>query len=86
MKSTLLAFFSAVLIVIPSFAAKKAPIRVLLIDGQNNHNWKATTPVMVKALEKGGRSRYRFRQLLPKNPSPKIGRNGRPPSRISTLP
>ena len=29
-----------------------AKIKVLLIDGQNNHNWKATTPVMVDALEK----------------------------------
>lgn len=27
------------------------PIRVLLIDGQNNHNWQATTPVLVQALE-----------------------------------
>jgi hypothetical protein len=28
------------------------PIKVLLLDGQNNHNWKATTPIMVDALEK----------------------------------
>ena len=25
---------------------------MLLLDGQNNHNWKATTPVMVETLEK----------------------------------
>jgi uncharacterized protein len=38
-----------------SFAhAKNAPIRVLLLDGQNNHNWKATTPVLVEALQKEG--------------------------------
>jgi type 1 glutamine amidotransferase len=30
-------------------------VRVLIIDGQNNHNWKATTPVMKKALEATGR-------------------------------
>jgi hypothetical protein len=30
-------------------------IRVVLIDGQNNHNWRATTPVMKKALEDTGR-------------------------------
>ncbi len=30
-------------------------IRVLIIDGQNNHNWKATTPVMKKALLDSGR-------------------------------
>src|SRR6478672_13504402 len=34
-------------------AAKK--IRVVIIDGQNNHNWRATTPVMKKALEDSGR-------------------------------
>ena len=27
------------------------PIQVLLLDGQNNHNWKATTPVLTEALE-----------------------------------
>jgi type 1 glutamine amidotransferase len=30
-------------------------IRVILIDGQNNHNWRATTPVLKKALEDTGR-------------------------------
>ena len=53
MKSKPLAFFFAILLAFPLFAAKKAPIRVLLIDGQNNHNWKATTPVMIDALQKG---------------------------------
>ena len=33
-------------------AAEK--INVLIVDGQNNHNWKATTPVMVKALKAAG--------------------------------
>jgi type 1 glutamine amidotransferase len=28
------------------------PIKVVIIDGQNNHNWKATTPVMIEALER----------------------------------
>lgn len=31
------------------------PIRVLLVDGQNNHNWKATTPLIVQVLEGTGR-------------------------------
>lgn len=30
-------------------------IRVVLIDGQNNHSWKLTTPVLKKALEESGR-------------------------------
>lgn len=36
-------------------AAVGEKIRVILIDGQNNHNWRATTPVMKKALEDCGR-------------------------------
>ncbi|MBM3888281.1 MAG: hypothetical protein FJ388_04050, partial [Verrucomicrobia bacterium] len=36
-----------------AFAAEK--LRVLIIDGQNNHNWAATTPVIKPALEKCGR-------------------------------
>lgn len=34
----------------PLFAAD--PLKLLLIDGQNNHDWKATTPVLKQALEK----------------------------------
>jgi type 1 glutamine amidotransferase len=29
-------------------------LRVLIIDGQNNHDWKATTPLLKKALEDAG--------------------------------
>lgn len=32
-------------------AAADKPIRVVLIDGQNNHNWRATTPVLKQQLE-----------------------------------
>src|SRR5919108_2561530 len=28
-----------------------APIRVMLLDGSNNHDWKATSPVIQKALD-----------------------------------
>jgi type 1 glutamine amidotransferase len=34
-------------------AAEK--IKVIIIDGQNNHNWKVTTPHLKKALEDSGR-------------------------------
>lgn len=27
------------------------PIKVLIVDGQNNHNWKATTPILKQILE-----------------------------------
>lgn len=35
------------------FTAEK--LDLLIIDGQNNHNWKATTPVLEAFLEKTGR-------------------------------
>jgi type 1 glutamine amidotransferase len=42
---------------LPALAADKPAdkIRVILIDGQNNHNWRATTPLMKKELETCGR-------------------------------
>src|SRR3954467_1219992 len=30
------------------------PIRTLIIDGQNNHDWKKTSPVLKKILEDSG--------------------------------
>jgi len=36
-------------------AAEPAKVRVLIIDGQNNHNWRATSPVVKKILEDSGR-------------------------------
>ena len=36
-------------------AADEAKLKVLILDGQNNHNWKSTTPVMKAALESCGR-------------------------------
>ena len=32
-----------------------APLAALIVDGQNNHNWKATTPVLRATLEGSGR-------------------------------
>lgn len=37
-----------------SSASAAEKIKVLIIDGQNNHNWRATTPVMKKILENTG--------------------------------
>lgn len=47
----LLAFITSIA---PAVAGDKK-IRVLLVDGQNNHNWRATTPVMKKALLESGK-------------------------------
>ena len=37
------------------WAQQDEKISVLLIDGQNNHNWKATTPLIQQTLEGNGR-------------------------------
>lgn len=36
-------------------AAAPVPLRVLLISGQNNHDWQKTTPVLKKIMEDSGR-------------------------------
>ena len=38
-----------------SWAQQGEKMSVLLIDGQNNHNWKATTPLIKQTLEGTGR-------------------------------
>ena len=35
-------------------AATAAPMKALIVDGQNGHNWKQTTPVLKKLLEETG--------------------------------
>ncbi|NQT89323.1 ThuA domain-containing protein [bacterium] len=37
-----------------SIAGAGTPLRVLLLTGRNNHNWKATTPVVQQMYEKSG--------------------------------
>ncbi len=51
--SALAGAMTALLACHPAIAAEK--IRVLIIDGQNNHNWAAMTPPMKATLEKTGR-------------------------------
>ncbi len=35
-------------------AAAAAPMKALIVDGQNAHNWKETTPILKKLLEETG--------------------------------
>jgi len=37
-----------------SAGAIAGPVKAIIIDGQNNHDWKATTPVLKKILEETG--------------------------------
>jgi type 1 glutamine amidotransferase len=39
----------------PGETKADAQIRVVIVDGQNNHDWKATTPFMKEVLEDSGR-------------------------------
>jgi type 1 glutamine amidotransferase len=39
----------------PAAAAEVAKIKVLIIDGQNNHNWRQTTPILKHSLEQSGK-------------------------------
>jgi hypothetical protein len=45
-------------------------IRVLIVDGQNNHDWKATTPVLVKILDSCGRFTVTVATSPPKPKAP----------------
>ena len=46
---------SAFLVSAAPVAMSQEKLKVLLVDGQNNHAWAETTPVMVDILEKSGR-------------------------------
>jgi type 1 glutamine amidotransferase len=50
-----LSLCAALLLALPLWAQPSGKVRVVLIDGQNNHNWRATTPVMKDYLESTGR-------------------------------
>jgi uncharacterized protein len=52
----LLGMFAAagLLVSIRSASAEEAKIKALIVDGQNNHQWKTTTPILKAALESSG--------------------------------
>jgi type 1 glutamine amidotransferase len=43
------------LLLAPVLHAAAPAIKVLIIDGQNNHDWKTTTPILKKILESSGK-------------------------------
>ncbi len=50
-----IAFAALFLCVAATSAFAQDKIRTVIIDGQNNHDWKATTPYLVKILENTGK-------------------------------
>ena len=53
--SLLLTTVAVVLALLASDSSAAEKLKLLIVDGQNNHNWKATTPVLKAFLEKSGR-------------------------------
>ena len=51
-RESLVVFACLVLAAVPGVAADK--LKALIIDGQNNHRWQETTPVLKKILEDSG--------------------------------
>jgi len=54
MKTRLFAIFALLPVLAFADDADDAKIKVLILDGQNNHDWKSTTPVLKEALESCG--------------------------------
>lgn len=52
----------------PLFAEDR--LKLLIVDGQNNHNWKATTPVLKGFLEDSGRFTVSVATTPPKGAKP----------------
>jgi len=46
---------SALLLSAVQSASAARPLKALIIDGQNNHDWRSTTPILRAALESSGR-------------------------------
>jgi type 1 glutamine amidotransferase len=54
-KLTSLAFACGAMLILAGERAAADPIRALIIDGQNNHHWQETTPILKEALQSSGR-------------------------------
>jgi hypothetical protein len=54
--SAFMAVVAAVFLVFTiGYGEKKKTLSVLIVDGQNNHAWKETTPVLVQILNETGK-------------------------------
>ena len=46
---------ASLVLIASSFTLAAAPLKVLIVNGQNNHAWRETTPQLKKILEESGR-------------------------------
>ena len=74
--ATLLALLLVALAPHSTVAAEK--LDLLLIDGQNNHDWKATTPVLSSLLQRTGRFRVTVATTPPAKSPPDAWNDFRP--------
>jgi hypothetical protein len=51
MRNLIRAIAAVVVAVVPILPSAATPIRVMLVDGANNHDWKATSPVITRILD-----------------------------------
>src|SRR5580658_8179783 len=69
--ATLFALVVAAAAAVGAYPLADSPkIKVILIDGQNNHNWRATTPILKKILEDSGRFTVDVSSNLKKDDKP----------------
>jgi hypothetical protein len=57
----------ALLVLLSPTASAAEKLKLLIVDGQNNHNWKATSPVLKSFLEKTGRFTVTVSTSPPRN-------------------
>ena len=65
--SLLMAAVVAVLSLSSTSVSAAEKLKLLIVDGQNNHNWKATSPVLKSFLEKTGRFTVTISTSPPRN-------------------
>lgn len=76
LRAIVVCLFGALLSVESVLAAQ--PIRVLIVDGQNNHDWERTTPYLKRMLEATGRFRVYVATTPPKGATPEQWNGFRP--------
>ena len=62
--------FAAVSLMISQTTDAADKLKLLIIDGQNNHNWKATTPILKQFLTETGRFEVSVATTPPKKAAP----------------
>jgi uncharacterized protein len=61
-----------------SIAGAAEPVRILIVDGQNNHNWKGTTPILKDFLTRSGRFAVEVATTPPNGQSKGVWNSFRP--------